>query len=389
MVAIDDRAHPIYRIIKHIQSRLAKRHPSPIHILDRLFKLEQGSVTPPLLHSLEDVKHVLYRCTIADSREKSIDEEANCRANYKVYTDGSKIDGGIGASSVMLDTIKRQWSTLKHHLGSETDHTIYDAELVGILMAIHMIGQIPANATVAVFSNNQSTLQAITKPPDGPAGHIILYVNNVMRALSTRRPILTRNLRFHWISSHSGVHGNELADRAAKEAARGATSPDRDLPAALTAPFPRSSTAIWTAYKEGMDKKWMAAFAKTPRGVRLLRFDRNFHPRRYYKLAKGLHRSHTSIINQLRSGHVALNTYLHRIKRRDDPFCEHCPQTKETVRHYVLECPARREARRTTLDPLGRYARDLSHLLSTTSGTTALRKFISASGRFVAREGVG
>ena len=187
-------------------------------------------------------------------------------------------------------------------------------------MAVHIVGQIPANATVAVFSDNQSTLQAITKPPDGPAGHIILYVNNAMRALSTHRPTLTRNLRFHWISSHSGVYGNELADRVAKEAARGVTSPGHDLPRALSVPFPRSSTAIWTTYKEGIDKKWMAAFAKSPRGVRLLRSDRNFHPRRYYKLAKELHRSQTSIVNQLRSGHVALNTYLHRIKRRDDPF---------------------------------------------------------------------
>ena len=240
MVAIDDKTHPIYRIVKHIQTRPAKRHPSLIHILDRLFKLEQGSVAPPLLLSLEDVKHVLYRCTIADSQEKSIDEEANCRANYKVYTDGSRVDGGVGASAVMLDTTERKWSTLRRHLGSETDHTICDAELVGILMAVHMVGQIPTNATVAVFSDNQSTLQAITRPQDGPAGHIVLHVNNAMRALSTRRPILTGDLIFHWISSHSGVCGNELADRAAKEAAKGATSPDRDLPPVLTAPFPRS-----------------------------------------------------------------------------------------------------------------------------------------------------
>ena len=177
---------------------------------------------------------MLYRCTIADSREKSIDEEANCRANYKVYTDGSRVDGGVGASAVLPDTTEQKWSTLKRHLGSETDHTIYDAELVGILMAVHMVGQIPANATVAVFFDNRSTLQAITRPPDGPASHIVLHVNNAMRALSTRRPILTRNLRFHWISSHSGVCGNELADKAAKEAVKGATSPDHDLPLVLT-----------------------------------------------------------------------------------------------------------------------------------------------------------
>ena len=54
-------------------------------------------------------------------------------------------------------------------------------------------------------------------------------------------------------------------------------------------------------------------------------------------------------------------TNLHRIKRRDDPFCEHCPQTKETVRHYILECPARREVRRTALDPLGRHSRETYH----------------------------
>jgi hypothetical protein len=95
------------------------------------------------------------------------------------------------------------------------------------------------------------------------------------------------------------------------------------------------------------------------------------------------------MLNQLRSNHVALNFYLHRIKKRDDPFCEHCSNSKETIRHFLFECPANREARRSTLDPLGRQARHAAFLLSSPIGTKVLHKYIAKTERFQTQDGVG
>ena len=45
---------------------------------------------------------------------------------------------------------------------------------------------------------------------------------------------------------------------------------------------------------------------------------------------------------QLRTGHCGLNDYLHRFGKKDSPTCE-CGHGKETVEHYLLECPNYRE----------------------------------------------
>jgi hypothetical protein len=95
------------------------------------------------------------------------------------------------------------------------------------------------------------------------------------------------------------------------------------------------------------------------------------------------------MLNQLRSNHVALNFYLYRIKKREDPYCEHCPDARETVWHFLFECPEHREPRRLTLDPLGRQARNPSFLLSSTVGTKALHKYIAKTERFQTRNRVG
>ena len=110
---------------------------------------------------------------------------------------------------------------------------------------------------------------------------------------------------------------------------------------------------------------------------------------KFQKLVDDMKRGHSSLVNQFRSNHVALNFYLHRIRKREDPHCNHCPAARESIRHFLFECPEYRASRRLTLDPLGRLARDLPFLLSTKVGTAALQRYVASTGRFVARDGVG
>ncbi|KAM5541945.1 hypothetical protein V8D89_004255 [Ganoderma adspersum] len=56
-------------------------------------------------------------------------------------------------------------------------------------------------------------------------------------------------------------------------------------------------------------------------------------PKRY----RGLTRQQCSILVQLRSGHVALNSYLARIGAIDSPLCLTC-HTPETPEHFLLTC---------------------------------------------------
>ncbi|KAF8231877.1 hypothetical protein L208DRAFT_1466842 [Tricholoma matsutake] len=51
-------------------------------------------------------------------------------------------------------------------------------------------------------------------------------------------------------------------------------------------------------------------------------------------------RKHTSLLLQLRTGHIPLNKHLHWIQKAELPTCPCCHHHDETVAHYVLHCPA-------------------------------------------------
>ena len=203
-----------------------------------------------------------------------------------------------------------------------------------------------------------------------------------MKTLATKRPTLAKQITFRWISTHSRVKGNEVADRLAKAAAAGDTSPANLLPNLLTRLLPRNPTTIKAEFRKSLVREWTHTLDKSPQRDRLHAVDPNFNPTKFQKLVMDLHRGHSSLINQLRSNHVALNFYLHRIQKRDDPYCEHCPAVRETVQHLLLECPTHWETRRQTLDPLGRNSRSISYLLSTSTGIKAVVRYTASTGRF-------
>jgi hypothetical protein len=79
-----------------------------------------------------------------------------------------------------------------------------------------------------------------------------------------------------------------------------------------------------------------------------------------------------------------LNYHLHRIHAIESPECDACKsETAETVRHYLLDCPAHEPARRNLRAKLGvRKAGDIPFLLSDKRATEPLMAFADATKRF-------
>lgn len=44
-------------------------------------------------------------------------------------------------------------------------------------------------------------------------------------------------------------------------------------------------------------------------------------------------------LTRLRLGHTRLTAHLHRLSIAPDPYCPWCPNTPETIHHFLLECP--------------------------------------------------
>jgi hypothetical protein len=111
------------------------------------------------------------------------------------------------------------------------------------------------------------------------------------------------------------------------------------------------------------------------------RFDMDKPSNAFLKLISPLSKKQASLLTGLRTGHIALNAHLNRIKRADAPECPHCPTELETVKHYLLDCPQYVCERQVLRNKLGREAGELHTLVTDETAVNALMRFIEASGR--------
>ena len=61
-------------------------------------------------------------------------EEAADNSDFKVYSDGSCVEGGIGVVAVLYRNGEEK-EVVRAYLGTEDEHTVFEAELVGAIMA--------------------------------------------------------------------------------------------------------------------------------------------------------------------------------------------------------------------------------------------------------------
>jgi hypothetical protein len=111
--------------------------------------------------------------------------------------------------------------------------------------------------------------------------------------------------------------------------------------------------------------------------------DNSAPSKKYIRLTKLLDRRQSSILFQLRTGHISLNHHLFRIHKSESPSCPHCHGiTVETVKHFLLDCPHYRKERHLLQRKLHRNAASLSFLLNNPAAVIPLLKFVHSTGRF-------
>lgn len=103
-----------------------------------------------------------------------------------IYTDGSGINGKIGAAAV-APTIGREASAL---LGPTTHFTVYTGELYGILMAIgitlrHWTTN-PYLKRIVCFVDNQAAISAVAAPRHQPGQYLLRHIIEGIEALRLR-----------------------------------------------------------------------------------------------------------------------------------------------------------------------------------------------------------
>jgi hypothetical protein len=148
-LAMLPKEHPLHKLVASKRTRKVRRHKSPINQLLAKYSCDVQSMEKILAMVSNPTQKgkVPFQVRIVEDREMSMEEAKSANEKIQVYADGSAINGKVGATTVLI----REGKTLRAlhlHLGPESEHTVHEAELVGILL-VHKLAVFCIAATGA------------------------------------------------------------------------------------------------------------------------------------------------------------------------------------------------------------------------------------------------
>lgn len=236
--------HPLYKHVRRAK-RNVKRHRTPLHELHHAFHIDPDSTETISSHRQAPGWIRQTEVRKAADKEEARREVMERRVQVEVYTDGSDIDGGVGTAAILYRDSQRQ-GTLRAHLGPSTLHTIYEGELTGILLAIHLLRKAGGWQTAEIALDSQAAIGALNLTKPAGSHYMVDEIHRQLKAARHAHP--AAKLTTRWIPDHMEIEGNEQTDDEAKKAARGDASPPSALPTLLRNPLPASTSAIRRAY---------------------------------------------------------------------------------------------------------------------------------------------
>jgi ribonuclease HI len=299
---------------------------------------EQASpyVTPPWWCG---PKHYI-ESTAKAAKQKHLEQLSDHTAIH-IYTDGSGVNGHVGAAAVCTTTQDNRAA----YMGTEQISTVYAAELQGILLALQTAREDKqrgnTRSKVCIYTDNQAAISFSSKPKGKPGAYLLKAIAQITEELQqSGLPVEIR-----WIPAHTGIWGNEQADKAAKEATGwregGATGPRAAEPAELWAL--RSTLKTWT--HKHVHKAWQDKWANESRGRVCFRYTPK-PTKKVLQLHTKLNKRQSALLIGLRTEKIATKHFLfkQRVPGVTDDRCP-CGQGRQTVLHILLRCRQHRQLR--------------------------------------------
>jgi len=329
---------------------------------------------------------------IAPTKEKAIEEYGKLTNKIKVFTDRSCTNGQVGAA-VVLYIDDRQVSALRFHLGPAEEHTVFKAEVVGLILAAHLlITSHKVTFPAVILIDNQAAIQASEHPTAKSGHYLCLHFRTLLRKVLNENKTTRQDVMVQWIAGHRDIKGNKDADREAKHAALNGNdaSPKTDLPKFLHKKLPISTSAVKQKNKTELMALWKRQWTKSKRYAHLMHIDPSAPFKKFMKAIGYLPKSKAGTMYQMRSGHIVLNKHLHQIGRSDTPSCLQCNSgAQETVHHMLYECTCYDRECHVLRNKLWRDTLSTPYLLANKDRMQETLKFVEATGRLIALSGEG
>ena len=131
-----------------------------------------------------------------------------------IYTDGSGIDGHVGAAAFCPNMSQ----TILQYLGSEEEHNVYSAEATAFELAVEIVQTNPPSFTKCViYADSQVAIKGINNPNKQSGQGVLISAIRKIKSLANTRNMHTE---IKWIPGHKDIKANEEADKATKQAVK-------------------------------------------------------------------------------------------------------------------------------------------------------------------------
>ncbi|XP_035226517.1 uncharacterized protein LOC118198839 [Stegodyphus dumicola] len=227
----------------------------------------------------------------------------------EIYTDGSGLEGRVGAAFVVL-YYGAEIHEERYRLGDL--NTVFQAELFAIKKALEWCVQNRKGKYTSIHTDSLSSLYAMTN-----SSHRHFLVNGIKDLY--RQALTSQTVEFKWIKAHVGHHGNELADDRAKRATL-----KEEVDFSLPIPMARFTRKL----KDLLLREWQTRWESSDKGRQTFHFISKVS-------TKVLYGNH--YINQVLTGHGRFPHYLARVGLGSSEECA-CGSGNGDALHYLLEC---------------------------------------------------
>lgn len=225
-----------------------------------------------------------------------------------IYTDGSKIEAGVGCAFVKLGEAPHSWSL-------PSSASIFTAELYAIWQAL-LYCEHSDSGEFLICTDSLSAIQAIKNPFtwDPMVQQVLALVHHLNQPGKT--------IRLVWTPAHIGIRGNELADSEARNAAASGNQEDIAI----------RPDDVKIAIDNHLKNVWQQEWNRSETQLRLIKpIVTEWHN------PINLSRKESVVLTRIRIGHTRL-TSLHLLRGERRPICPHC-NISMTIKHAIQECP--------------------------------------------------